>query len=66
MANGLFYADDICLLSPSVFGLLSMLEVTNHYASEHNITFNAIKIVSMRFSTGKDSVLSDPTVNLTE
>jgi len=64
MANCLFYADDICLLSPSLFGLQRMLDVANHYASEHNITFNARKTVCMRFSVGKDSVLPDPDVTL--
>ena len=43
MANCLFDADDICLLSPSLFGLQRMLDVANHYASDHNITFNARK-----------------------
>jgi len=44
MANCFFYADDICLLSPSVFALQELLLTASGYALEHNISFNVEKI----------------------
>jgi len=64
MANCFFYADDICLLSPSVFGLQAVLDATENYADDHNISFNVSKTVCITFSTGKDSLLPDPKIKL--
>jgi len=64
MANCFFYADDICLLSLSVFGLQAMLDATEKYADDHNISLNVSKTVCMRFCSGKDSLLPDPKIKL--
>lgn len=43
----IMYADDLLLLSPSINGLQSMLDVCSLYGSVYNITFNALKTVVM-------------------
>ena len=43
----IMYADDLLLLSPSVNGLQSMLDICSVYGSLHDIIFNAKKTVIM-------------------
>ena len=43
MVNHLYYADDLCLLSPSVHGLGELLSVTERFAAANEITFNEAK-----------------------
>ena len=47
--NHLFYADDAVLLSPSANGLQKLLNISENYASSHDITFNVQKTVCMCF-----------------
>ena len=39
----IMYADDLLLLSPSIAGLQSMLDICSQYGTMHDITFNASK-----------------------
>ena len=41
--NHLFYADDICLLAPSAFGLQKLLDVCTNFGTSHDIMFHPIK-----------------------
>ncbi len=43
--NHLYYADDLCLLSPSVHGLNELLSISAKYATHHDIVFNEGKSV---------------------
>ena len=43
------YADDLTILSPSIGGLQTMLNVCDEFANEYFVKFNAKKTVCMRF-----------------
>ncbi len=43
--NHLYYADDLCLLSPSMHGLNELLSISAKYATEHDIVFNEHKTI---------------------
>lgn len=45
----LCYADDVTLLSPTVFGLQKMLQICEQFGSEFNIRYNPKKTVCMCF-----------------
>lgn len=45
--NHLAYADDMVLLSPTAFGLQSLLNICETYAYEHDIIYNTKKSVCM-------------------
>ena len=47
LMNHLFYADDACLVSPSVKGMQRLLDKCTEYASVHDIQFNTDKSVCM-------------------
>ena len=47
--NHLLYADDLCLLAPSVQGLRQLLRVCELYGVEHDILFNPDKSNCMYF-----------------
>ena len=47
--NHLFYADDLTIISPSLFGLRALLNICEDYALDFDITFNPSKSVCMRF-----------------
>ncbi len=47
--NHLIYADDLCLMSPSVKGLQTLLNICQDYANEHDIIFNTAKTFNMAF-----------------
>jgi hypothetical protein len=42
-AGALSYADDICLLSPSVIGIKNMMKTVNSFASDFHVQFNPNK-----------------------
>jgi len=52
--NNIWYADDLCLLAPSIAALQKLINFCYDYAEAHNIAFNASKTVCMRFCVGKD------------
>ena len=61
-AAALFYADDMCVLSPSLHGLQRMLDICSVYCSEWDICLNAKKTKNMFF--GKNKVFNyRPTLN---
>ncbi len=41
--NHLYYADDLCLLSPSVHWLNELLSISAKYATDHGIVYNEHK-----------------------
>jgi hypothetical protein len=45
--NHLCYADDSCLICPSVKGMQRLLDVCSDYANDHDIVFNTGKSVGM-------------------
>ncbi|XP_006814515.1 uncharacterized protein LOC102809399 [Saccoglossus kowalevskii] len=47
--NNLSYADDMCVIAPSIKGLRKMLHICELYAEEHDITYNSTKSKSMHF-----------------
>ena len=47
--NHLLYADDLVLLSPSLFGLRTLLQACETFAFKHDIIFNSKKSFCMRF-----------------
>ena len=51
--NNLAYADDIILLSPSVYALQLLIDMCVEYASEHNIIFNSSKSECILFNYGR-------------
>ena len=55
-AAAFFYADDMCILSPSVKGLKSLLQVCESYCIEWDIGLNAKKSRSLYF--GKKATIS--------
>jgi hypothetical protein len=57
------YADDLILLSPTLFGLNRMIKVCEAYAKEHSIIFNGNKSKLMRFSKNLSETYSDVFVN---
>jgi len=66
MTNCIFYADDICLLSPSVYGLQNLMHIAYEYALMHNLTFNVSKTVCMSFCVDKGCTQPDPIVSVNE
>ena len=63
-ANNLGYADDMTLLSPSVKGLRSLIQICEAYANKFDIVFNAIKTVCMIFKGKKANIQRIPRVQL--
>ena len=63
--NGIFtgafiYADDITLLAPSRYSLISMLNLCKEYALSHDIIFNPAKTKCMYFSRGTQLLVHPP------
>ena len=48
-AAALFYADDMCVLSPSLHGLQKLLDICSEYCTEWDICLNAKKTKNMQF-----------------
>ena len=57
------YADDICLMAPSAFGLQKMLDVCFDFSLRNYIMINPVKSVCVTFNP-KNSKLSCPSVRL--
>ena len=53
------YADDICILSPSLSGLKEMLKLCEDYALKHKIICNASKSQLLYFASNTDRVPKD-------
>ena len=53
VVNHLMFADDICVLSPSISGLQFLLNICGDYAAEHEITFNCNKTIGVLFCPKK-------------
>ena len=53
-AAALFYADDICILSPSIRGLESLLQICNDYCIEWDICLNPKKTKNLYFGKRVD------------
>ena len=55
----MIYADDLCIVSLSLSGLLTLLKMCTDYCDLHDIKFNAKKSVSLFFrsSVNKRCVL---------
>ena len=51
MLNNLSYADDMCLIAPSVKGLRKLVHICEEYAIEHDIIYNATKSKCMYFKS---------------
>ena len=49
VVNHLYYADDLCLLSPTAYSLNELLSVTEHFAKKNDIVFNEGKSVCLYF-----------------
>ena len=58
--NHVFYADDICLITPSPSGLQRLLDICAMYGTEHNILFNPTKSVTMVFKSKKNKRTCPP------
>jgi len=56
MTNNFWYADDICLLAPSIRGAQKLIDVCYDYANSHNIKFNPTKTVCMLFETKRCTI----------
>ncbi|XP_077989324.1 CST complex subunit CTC1-like [Glandiceps talaboti] len=61
--NNLSYADDMCLISPSIKGLRKLIHLCEQYADDHDIIYNARKSKCVHFKAStKLSVI--PPINL--
>ena len=49
--NNLSYADDMCLLAPSVKGLRKLIRICENYAIEHDIVYNVLKTKCVCFNS---------------
>ena len=47
------YADDVCLMSPSIEGLKNMIKIAEDYSKCYRITFNGAKCQLLNFTTKK-------------
>ena len=57
------YADDLVLLSPTLYGLKKMIGICENYAREHKIVFNGKKSKLMVFRKSHVSEIADVFVN---
>ena len=62
--NHLFYADDACLISPSVKGMQTLLNKCSEYALQHDILFNTEKSVCMLVQSKKVTFHRNPILHL--
>ncbi|KAJ2951199.1 hypothetical protein O0L34_g5592 [Tuta absoluta] len=58
--NNMSYADDMVLLSPSVAGLRSLIEICEKYALKHNLIYNVKKSEVMVFKSGTGPSIIPP------
>ena len=52
------YADDIALVSPSIYGLKKMISICVSYAQDYHITFNPAKSKSICFNASSSEISS--------
>ena len=62
--GALSYADDLCILSPSIKGLQQMLDICTEYGNEFDVLFNPKKTQCMKFSKQKKGEDININVNL--
>lgn len=62
--NHLIYADDLCLISPSLAGLRKLISVCESTATQLSVNFNPSKSVCMRFVPNHYRDLPDVNVTL--
>ena len=60
----LAYADDICLLSPTVLGMQKMLNTCDVYGKSHNLVFNYKKSAAITFVKNRFTKFFDPEFTL--
>jgi len=66
IVNHLAYADDLILISPSVKGLQSLLNICSSYGSSHDIIYNRQKTVCMSVCPKGISLLNEPKLYLSD
>ena len=64
-SGALAYADDLVLLSPSLYGLRSMIKVCEKYAQDYDILFNPNKSKLMCFNVDDTSTINITLCNKT-
>jgi len=64
LVNHLMFADDICVLCPSVRWLQRILDVCQVYAESHEISFNCSKTVCMTFKAKSARSTATPVLKL--
>jgi len=64
LINHLLYADDLCLICPSVKCLQLLIDHCCEYAKNHDIIFNCDKTVCMSFMSKRFKLLNPPHVTL--
>ena len=64
LLNHLMFADDICVLCPSVLWLQRILDVCQAYAESHRIIFNCNKTVCMTFKAESAKSTATPVLKL--
>jgi hypothetical protein len=52
--GALGYADDVCLLSPSLDGLQKMIAVCENYSNDYKVTFNGAKSQLLKFGSNQN------------
>jgi len=62
--NVFIYANDICLIAPSLYALQALLNICVDFAAHHNITFNCLKTVCMRFAVRRREYLGKGKVSM--
>ena len=53
----LSYADDITLISPSLYGLNHMLDISNKFAIDNFIIFNSKKTICIKYGEDRSRFL---------
>ena len=62
--NHVFFADDICLLAPSLNGLQDLVDMCTAYAKAHKIFFKSNTLVGVLFKPKQFCVSASPTIFL--
>ena len=57
------YADDICLLSPSLCGLQEMVNICSNFGIEYDVIFNSSKTQCIKFKRTNDSITCNILMN---
>ncbi len=54
--NHIFYAGDLCLLSPCAIALQTLLDICYEYGVEHDVIYNPLKSVCIVFKPDRFSL----------